>query len=70
MDALFELGLFMGHLGRERTFVVHPSGESVKIPSDLAGLTTAPYQWPRGDGNHQAWPALTKDASHRVGCHP
>ena len=34
MDALFELGLFMGHLGRERTFVVHPSGESVKIPSD------------------------------------
>ena len=53
-NALFELGLFMGHLGRERTFVVHPSGESVKIPSDLAGLTTAPYQWPRGDGNHQA----------------
>ena len=53
-NALFELGLFMGHLGRERTFVVRPQGDSVKIPSDLAGLTMAPYDWPRGDGNHKA----------------
>src|SRR4030095_4630538 len=53
-NALFELGLFMGHLGRERTFVVRPQDDSLKIPSDLAGLTTAPYDWPRGDGNHKA----------------
>jgi len=53
-NALFELGLFMGRLGRERTFVVRPHGDSVKIPSDLGGLTTAPYEWPRGDGNHKA----------------
>jgi hypothetical protein len=53
-NALFELGLFMGHLGRERTFVVRPRGDDVKVPSDLAGLTTAPYDWPRGDGNHKA----------------
>ncbi len=53
-NALFELGLFMGRLGRERTFVVRPQGDSIKIPSDLAGLTTAPYDWPRGDGNHMA----------------
>ena len=53
-NALFELGLFMGHLGRERTFVVRPQGDTVKIPSDLAGVTSAPYEWPRGDGNHKA----------------
>jgi hypothetical protein len=53
-NALFELGLFMGHLGRERTFVVRPQGDAVKIPSDLAGVTSAPYDWPRGDGNHKA----------------
>jgi hypothetical protein len=53
-NALFELGLFMGRLGRERTFVVRPRNDDLKIPSDLAGLTTAPYDWPRGDGNHQA----------------
>jgi hypothetical protein len=53
-NALFELGLFMGHLGRERTLVVRPQGDSLKMPSDLAGLTTATFDWPRGDGNHKA----------------
>ncbi|HET9370278.1 MAG TPA: TIR domain-containing protein [Vicinamibacterales bacterium] len=53
-NALFELGLFMGRLGRERTFVVRPQGDAVKVPSDLAGLTTALYEWPRRDGDHKA----------------
>jgi len=53
-NVLFELGLFMGRLGRERTFVVRARGDQIKIPSDLAGLTTATYDWPRVDGNHQA----------------
>lgn len=53
-NVLFELGLFMGRLGRERTFVVRARGDQIKIPSDLAGLTTATYDWPRADGNHQA----------------
>jgi hypothetical protein len=53
-NVLFELGLFMGRLGRSRTFVIRPRGDQVKIPSDLAGLTTAVYDWPRADGNHKA----------------
>ncbi len=53
-NVLFELGLFMGRLGRSRTFVIRPGGEQVKIPSDLAGLTAAIYDWPRKDGNHKA----------------
>lgn len=53
-NVLFELGLFMGRLGRERTFVIRPRGDQIKIPSDLAGLTTAMFDWPRADHNHQA----------------
>ena len=53
-NVLFELGLFMGRLGRERTFVIRARGDQIKIPSDLAGLTTAMYDWPRADSNHQA----------------
>jgi predicted nucleotide-binding protein len=53
-NAVFELGLFMGRLGRSRTFVIRPSGNDLKLPSDLTGLTTVAYDWPRADGNFQA----------------
>jgi hypothetical protein len=50
-NVLFELGLFMGGLGRDHTFVVHPIGNDLKVPTDLVGLVTATYEWPRRDGN-------------------
>ena len=53
-NVLFELGLFMGRLGRARTFLVHQSGVNLKIPSDLSGVTAASYEWPRADGNHKS----------------
>lgn len=48
-NVLFELGLFMGRLGRSRTFILHQRAPAPKIPSDLAGVTTAVYDWPRQD---------------------
>lgn len=42
-NVLFELGLFIGRLGRTRAFVVSPKERSVSLPSDLAGVSTAPY---------------------------
>ena len=39
-NIVFELGLFMGALGRERVFIAHERGKSIKIPSDLLGLST------------------------------
>jgi hypothetical protein len=53
-NVLFELGLFMGRLGRSRTFVLHAVASELKIPTDLAGVITATYEWPRSDNNHRA----------------
>jgi hypothetical protein len=44
-NVLFELGLFMGSLGRGRTFIVHAEGVDLKLPSDLAGIVTSPYRF-------------------------
>lgn len=38
-NIIFELGLFMGHLGRSRTFFLCRKGIDLKIPSDLNGIT-------------------------------
>ena len=43
-NAVFELGLFMGALGRERTIIVTPRGIDIKIPSDLLGITRLQYK--------------------------
>jgi len=37
-NVIFEAGLFMGYLGRNRTILVAPEGLDIKIPSDLLGL--------------------------------
>lgn len=42
-NVLFELGLFMGGINRQRTFLVKPRGVDVKIPSDLLGITPLDY---------------------------
>ncbi|WP_437589341.1 TIR domain-containing protein [Sorangium sp. So ce1000] len=52
-NVLFELGLFMGALGRERTFIVYCRDEPIGLPSDLAGVTAATFAR-RADGNLQA----------------
>jgi len=45
-NVLIELGLFIGRLGRERTFALYPKDSDFKIPSDLAGVTLAPFSMP------------------------
>ena len=47
-NVLFELGLFMGKLGRRRAFAVVPKMEDkrVKILSDLEGIITLRYDMP------------------------
>ncbi len=43
-NIVFELGLFMGALGRLRTFLIYPHGIETKIPTDLKGITALTYE--------------------------
>lgn len=43
-NVIFELGFFMGRLGRHRSLLLEPRGEEVKLPSDLSGITTIAYR--------------------------
>ena len=43
-NLVFELGLFMGALGHFRTFLLHPRGSNIKIPTDLLGFTPLTYE--------------------------
>lgn len=52
-NVIFELGLFMGSLGRERCYLVQPEEDpegqaSLKVPSDLSGVKPAKYKRPDG----------------------
>lgn len=52
-NVLFELGLFMGGIGRDRTYIVYDRTADLKLPSDLAGVAAATFE-PHSDGNLQA----------------
>jgi hypothetical protein len=69
-NVLLELGLFIGALGRERSFIVYDRGAPLKLPSDLAGVTPATYQ-KHSSGNLQsslgAATTLIKGTIERLG---
>ncbi len=49
-NVLFELGLFIGALGKERCYIVRPRNVDMHLPSDLLGVTHADYVPDRPDG--------------------
>jgi hypothetical protein len=50
-NVVFELGLFMGKLGRSRAFVLRQANAHLQMLTDLTGLTTLNYEWPNREAN-------------------
>lgn len=61
-NVIFELGFFMGRLGRKRAILLEPRGEEVNLPSDLSGLTAIGYK----SGPSKDLPALLAPACHSL----
>lgn len=60
-NVVFELGLFTGHLGRDRAFVVMPNSSSnLHLPTDLSGMNVAIYNYEAGN-NKAAVESACKD---------
>ncbi|HET7443479.1 MAG TPA: nucleotide-binding protein [Solirubrobacterales bacterium] len=61
-NVLLELGMFLGRLGPDRTFMLTPGKDPPELPSDLLGITTAVYEAPADRRELQAAvaPACTK----------
>lgn len=62
-NVLFELGLFIGSLGRERSLFIAPrERDGLRLPSDLAGILPIEYDAARSDNDLQAalGPAATQ----------
>lgn len=70
-NVIFELGLFMGRLGKHRAILMEPRDEGVKLPSDLAGITTISYRHvPGRDAAALMAPACHALREHNVGLGP
>lgn len=50
-NVLFEIGLFIGSIGKERSFILKPRGTEMHLPTDLLGVTPADYEANRSDGD-------------------
>jgi CRP/FNR family transcriptional regulator, cyclic AMP receptor protein len=53
-NVVFELGLFMGALGRKRAFVIKPRSKDLKLPTDLLGRNHIEYAVGPGRPKHVA----------------
>jgi predicted nucleotide-binding protein len=42
-NVIFEAGLFIGKIGRRKSFIVRPRNVQMQVPSDLNGITVADY---------------------------
>lgn len=50
-NVVFELGLFIGAIGKDRCYIVKPRGVDMHLPSDLLGMNFADYATDRPDAD-------------------
>jgi hypothetical protein len=62
-NVIFELGLFIGKLGKRRCFIVLPDNIDFHIPTDLVGVTPAKYS---GERDKSELAAALGPACHEI----
>jgi hypothetical protein len=62
-NVIFEFGLFVGTLGIKKTFALVPDNVKIKQPSDLLGVTFAPYSHNSDDKNI---PGTLRNATSKI----
>lgn len=50
-NVIFEMGLFVGAIGKSRSFILKPRSIEMHLPTDLLGVTPADYDASRSDGD-------------------
>lgn len=50
-NVIFEMGLFVGAIGKSRSFILKPRDVEMHLPTDLLGVTPADYDASRSDGD-------------------
>jgi hypothetical protein len=50
-NVIFEMGLFVGAIGKSRSFVLRPRGVDMHMPTDLLGITMADFDPNRSDSD-------------------
>lgn len=50
-NVIFEMGLFVGAIGKKRCFFIKPRDVEMHLPTDLLGVTAADYVANRSDGD-------------------
>jgi predicted transcriptional regulator len=48
-NVIFEMGVFVGAIGKSRSFILKPRGVEMHLPTDLLGVTPADYDATRSD---------------------
>lgn len=50
-NVIFEMGLFIGAIGKNRSFFIKPRDVDIHLPTDLLGIAAADYDASRSDGD-------------------
>ncbi|WP_217517384.1 nucleotide-binding protein [Vibrio metschnikovii] len=50
-NVIFEMGLFVGAIGKSRSFILKPRNIEMHLPTDLLGVTPADYEAIRSDND-------------------
>ena len=50
-NVIFEMGLFVGAIGKSRSFILKPRNAEMHLPTDLLGVTPADYDSNRSDND-------------------